>query len=617
MKRSTKLVALLGAVMATATLGVAGWAFWTATGTGTASASVGTLTAPSGVTATQPNAAAGTVRLTWTAPAGPGDGPVDGYYLQRTGAASGAACGSSSTSLITATTCDDTGLAAGTYSYAVTAVWRSWTATSSPSAPITVTVTTTADTTTAVVSTTGSPSVAGQTVTYTATVSVSAPGSGTPTGNVQFLDATTPINVCGDAAGAPLASGASTATCVVTYSNPGTHNITARYLGAPAYNASPASVPVTQTVNQALPVTSLTITGSPTTYGSESGVTFAASVTPPHSGTPTGSVAVRQNATTLCTIALPAPSCATTNGALGASSSPYAITATYSGDANFSSSTSAARDLTVNKAALTITASGATMTYGGSVPLIAAGYAGFVNGDDPANLSPQPACSTTATTSSEVGSYPSTCSGAASTNYAFTYVTGSVTVTKASQTITFTSAAPTNAVAGGPTYTVTATSSAGSAVTFSIDSAATSICSVSGSTVNFTTAGICKINANQAGSANHLAAPQAQQSFAVAVPSVTISSMVRNGGNVKVNFTGTGTAGSSLTLTICKTNAFPCFPAANAAGTSTVASVPADGGWTSAQSSTNLDPGVTYYARAVQTSPTATSTTFTFTAPPR
>ena len=42
-----------------------------------------------------------------------------------------------------------------------------------------------------------------------------------------------------------------------------------------------------------------------------------------------------------------------------------------------------AGSVTVNKAPLTITASNVSMTYGGSVPHVVAGYSGFVNGDRP------------------------------------------------------------------------------------------------------------------------------------------------------------------------------------------------------------------------------------------
>ncbi len=95
--------------------------------------------------------------------------------------------------------------------------------------------------------------------------------------------------------------------------------------------------------------------------------------------------------------------------------------------------------LTVNAAGtLTITASNGTMTYGGSVPAITPSYMGFVNGDTPASLTAQPTCTTTATSSSPVGSSPTTsCSGAVDANYsAIKYVNGAVTVTQAPLTIT-------------------------------------------------------------------------------------------------------------------------------------------------------------------------------------
>ena len=94
--------------------------------------------------------------------------------------------------------------------------------------------------------------------------------------------------------------------------------------------------------------------------------------------------------------------------------------------------------LTVNPAGtLTVTASSPSMTYGGTVPAITPSYAGFVNGDTPASLTTQPTCSTTATSSSAVGSSPTTsCSGAVDPNYStIKYVNGAVMVTPAPLTI--------------------------------------------------------------------------------------------------------------------------------------------------------------------------------------
>jgi hypothetical protein len=92
--------------------------------------------------------------------------------------------------------------------------------------------------------------------------------------------------------------------------------------------------------------------------------------------------------------------------------------------------------VTVSAAALKITASSGTMPYGGTVPAITALYSGFANGDNASSLTTQPICSTTATSSSPVGSYASTCSGAADSNYTISYLPGSVTVNPAALTVT-------------------------------------------------------------------------------------------------------------------------------------------------------------------------------------
>ncbi|MGD1104528.1 MAG: protease pro-enzyme activation domain-containing protein, partial [Terriglobia bacterium] len=103
-------------------------------------------------------------------------------------------------------------------------------------------------------------------------------------------------------------------------------------------------------------------------------------------------------------------------------------------------------------APLVITASSASMTYGGTPPTITPSYSGFVNGDTASSLTTQPTCSTTATAHSPVGSYPSSCSGAVDPNYSFTYVPGNVTVGKASLTIT---ASSTSMTYGGTAPAVT------------------------------------------------------------------------------------------------------------------------------------------------------------------
>ncbi|HUO47668.1 MAG TPA: MBG domain-containing protein, partial [Acidimicrobiales bacterium] len=78
---------------------------------------------------------------------------------------------------------------------------------------------------------------------------------------------------------------------------------------------------------------------------------------------------------------------------------------------------------------------------------------GLRNGQTVSVLGPL-SCSTTATSSSNAGSYPSQCSGASDANYAVTYVNGSVNVAQAVLTVT---ANNQTMVFGGPVPTLTAT----------------------------------------------------------------------------------------------------------------------------------------------------------------
>ncbi|AWC68639.1 hypothetical protein CA606_20080 [Caulobacter vibrioides] len=97
--------------------------------------------------------------------------------------------------------------------------------------------------------------------------------------------------------------------------------------------------------------------------------------------------------------------------------------------------------------------------------------------------------------------------------------TFTVIAAAAAQTINFTSTAPTNAQAGGASYTPTATATSGLTVAFTLDGASTG-CSLSGGVVSFTSAGTCRINANQAGNTSFLAAAQVQQTFTVTAAAV-------------------------------------------------------------------------------------------------
>ena len=91
---------------------------------------------------------------------------------------------------------------------------------------------------------------------------------------------------------------------------------------------------------------------------------------------------------------------------------------------------------TISQAPLAITAVNQTMTYGGAVPVLTASYSGFVNGDNVASLTTPPGVTTGATSASPADSYTITAAGAVDPNYTFTYTPGTLTIGKATLTVT-------------------------------------------------------------------------------------------------------------------------------------------------------------------------------------
>ncbi len=164
-----------------------------------------------------------------------------------------------------------------------------------------------------------------------------------------------------------LSGGAATSSAGVTVNAVGTYFWQVTYAGDAQNNGAVSTCGEQITVSKATTTTSLSLSAATVTYGNESAVTFTSSVTPEFAGsTPTGTIAVKTGATTLCTITLPATTCTATNTALATSGTPYTITATYSGDSNFITSTSTSKTLTISLAtsSTSLSLSAATVSYG-------------------------------------------------------------------------------------------------------------------------------------------------------------------------------------------------------------------------------------------------------------
>ena len=94
--------------------------------------------------------------------------------------------------------------------------------------------------------------------------------------------------------------------------------------------------------------------------------------------------------------------------------------------------------LTNTRVALTVQAPSASKAYGDPVPDLHPSYSGLTNGD--AAPATSATCSTTADTTSAVGTYPVTCSGADDPNYDIGYAQGILSVTRVTVTVTADSA---------------------------------------------------------------------------------------------------------------------------------------------------------------------------------
>ncbi len=158
---------------------------------------------------------------------------------------------------------------------------------------------------------------------------------------------------------------------------------------------------------------------------------------------------------------------------------------------------------------------------------------------------------------------------AGNSNYTAASNFQSFSVGQGSQTITFTSTAPSSAVVAGPTYAVSATGGgSGNPVTFSINASSSTVCSIAGSTVSFIGVGTCRIDAAQAGNTNYTAGSNFQ-SFSVGQGSQTITftsmapgAAVVGGSTYTVSATG-GASGNPVTFSINASSSSVCTIATN------------------------------------------------------
>ncbi len=226
--------------------------------------------------------------------------------------------------------------------------------------PISLPQTPTATTTT--LSSSLNPSLAGQSVTFTATVTPQ--GSGTPTGTVTFVD--------GSAELLQVALGSSgQAQFVSSTLSVGSHTISAVCSGDANFTSSKGTI--TQVVSQPpQPSTTTTLVSSPNPVYVGQALTLTATVTPQGTGTPTGTVNFLDGSHNFGVLPLANGQAVYSLAASFLGAGSHSITAQYSGDANFTSSTaSLTQAISTGSTTTTLVSSLNPSDYGQSMTITA------------------------------------------------------------------------------------------------------------------------------------------------------------------------------------------------------------------------------------------------------
>jgi N-acetylneuraminic acid mutarotase len=272
--------------------------------------------------------------------------------------------------------------------------------------------------------------------------------------------------------------------------------------------------------------TTLGSSSSPSSFGQS--VTVTATVTGSSSPTPSGTVSFCdggavsdgsfcQSGTLLCANAPVSTNASVTSAACASSTfavATHAITARYSGDANYLASSATTFSQMVNPANQTISFGAApTLVFGGIGTVSATATSGLAVSYSTTSSACAVNVNSGLVNAVAAGSCVIAANQTGNANYnAAPPVTQTITVSAANQTISF-GAVPTLVVGG--LGTVTATSTSGLAVSFTTSSPECTV-NVNSGLVNALAAGSCVIAADQVGNANYHAALQQTQSIIVA-----------------------------------------------------------------------------------------------------
>ena len=239
------------------------------------------------------------------------------------------------------------------------------------------------------------------------------------TGNNKVYDATTAATASGTATLSGVISGDTVTlggTPVYTFASPNVG--TGISISTTGYTINNANYSLTQpTLSANITQATLTVTGL-TGNNKVYDTTTAATAT----GTATLSGVIDGTSVTLAGTPTYTFASANVGSGISISTTGYTIN-----NANYSL-TQPTLSANITAATLTITADSFTKSTGTANPTLTASYSGFVGGQSSSVVSGL-TLSTTTTTTSGLGSYPITPSGASAANYSISYVNGTLTVT--------------------------------------------------------------------------------------------------------------------------------------------------------------------------------------------
>lgn len=246
------------------------------------------------------------------------------------------------------------------------------------------------------VTSTGTPTY-GQPITITATLVPASAAAASPTGNVTFY-----VDNVAQQPPVTLNSAGTTASINLPKLSGGTHSITASYSGDYFYSSTSSSI-LTVSLAPSSTITTMTVTApyinptsaNPATASNSQDVYLTATIVPPVSGTPTGTVTFYNGKTALgiANVIPYTPKGGPTEGQatldVNSATAPlalgqYSITASYSGDSNYTASSSTATvPLLISNPTVLFTTSATTIIGGGpAIAVLVSSVAGFASTAD-------------------------------------------------------------------------------------------------------------------------------------------------------------------------------------------------------------------------------------------